>query len=175
MLTNKIQRLLVVFIWAICCASAAAAAPAAKAPPALLEQVQRLSELLRDGYAVLYPDATMVQQVTVSKGQQWALVAFSVEGYGGGNNHRQYFAVFSMEPDQSGVTFYSLLDVMRIGGKGWRSVVKLNAKVIGQAKNGATLISLDGLEVTTGDAPNFPSKKITISLLFKDGRLIEQN
>lgn len=55
-----------------------------------------------------------------------------------------------------------------------RAVGWLHAKVTRNAKSGDTLIALDALEVATEDAPNFPSKKITINLSLKNGRLVEQ-
>jgi hypothetical protein len=64
--------------------------------------------------------------------------------------------------------------VIPIAGKGWRGVMKLNAKVTRNPKRNEILIAFDGLEVTGDDAPNFPSKKVTIHLLLKDGRLVEQ-
>lgn len=154
----------------------AAAAPASiKAPKPLLAQVQRLSELLRDSYAVWYPDATMVQLVKGhAEDEGLALVVFTVEGFGGGNNHTQYFAAFTPETDEQGKQHFSLVDVIPIAGKGWRGVMKLNAKVTRNPKRNEILIAFDGLEVTGDDAPNFPSKKVTIYLLLKDGRLVEQ-
>ncbi len=151
------------------------AAPASiKAPKPLLAQVQRLTELLRDSYAVWYRDATMVQLVKVREGEELALVVFTVEGFGGGNNHTQYFAAFTPQTNEQGKQHFSLIDVVAIAGKGWRGVMNLNAKVTRNSKSNETLIVFDGLEVTGDDAPNFPSKKVTINLLLKGGRLVEQ-
>ena len=50
----------------------------------------------------------------------------------------------------------------------------LDAKVTRSPKSNEILIAFDGLEVAGGDAPNFPSKKVTINLLLKGGRLAEQ-
>ena len=63
---------------------------------------------------------------------------------------------------------------MAIGGKGWRGVDKLNAKTTENLKTQETTIVIDALEVSGDDAPNFPSKKITINLVQKAGRLFEQ-
>ena len=52
--------------------------------------------------------------------------------------------------------------------------MNLNAKVTENTKNNETFIAIDALAVAGDDAPNFPSKKITINLLIKGGRLIEK-
>jgi hypothetical protein len=152
---------------------------------------QNLMTLLSDGEAVGYSKFTMVQ--TVSDGtSKVALVVFSLEGFSGGNNWEQYFAVFLTENDEH----YRLIDVTHIGGGGWRTIEKLNAKTsknLGRAvyaglehwdkvsreanydlKNGAT-IEIDALENAGMDSPNFPSKKATIKLVIKQGRLYEQS
>lgn len=115
----------------------------------------------------------MVQFVKTGR-EELALAVFTVEGFGGGNYHTQYFAAFSIEPDGKGAQHFSLLDVVPIAGKGWRGVMDLNAKVSRGAKGGRTLISLDALEVSGDDAPNFPSKKATINIVLDGGRLAEQ-
>lgn len=144
-----------------------------KAPKPLLAQVQRLAELLRDSHATWYREATMVQFVKTG-GEEVALAVFTVEGFGGGNNHTQYFAAFSVEPDGQGAQHFSFLDVLPIAGKGWRGITNLSAKVSHDVKGRQTLISLDAFEVSGDDAPNFPSKKATIKLVLEGGRLAEQ-
>ena len=151
-----------------------AAPVSVKAPKPLLAQVQRLTELLRDSYAVWFSDATMVQFAKVPEGEELVIVMFTIEGFGGGNNHTQYFAAFSPETDEKGKQHFSLIDVIPIAGKGWRGVMDLDAKVTRSPKSNEILIAFDGLEVAGGDAPNFPSKKVTINLLLKGGRLAEQ-
>lgn len=161
----------------LCLASSAlvAAAPAPiKAPKPLLAQVQRLGELLRDSSAVWVADSTLVQFVKPHDGDELALVVFTVEGFGGGNNHTQYFAVFNAEKDAKGKLHYSLIDFMPIAGKGWRGIANLNAKVTRNQQGSETYMAIDAFEVAGNDAPNFPSKKVTINLVLKDGRLIEQ-
>lgn len=169
-----IRRLVVLLLCVISSAVVAAAPVSIKAPKPLLAQVHRLTELLRDSYAVWYPDATMVQLVKVHEGEELALVVFTVEGFGGGNNHTQYFAAFTPETDEKGKQHFSLIDVIPIAGKGWRGVMNLSAKVTRNPKSNETLIAFDGLDVAGDDAPNFPSKKVTINLLLKGSRLVEQ-
>ena len=116
----------------------------------------------------------MVQFVKPREGEEIVLVVFTVEGFGTGNNHTQYFAVFSPETDEKGKQHFSLIDVMPVAGKGWRGVMNLNAKVTRGSKSNEAFIAIDALEVAGDDAPNFPSKKVTINLLLKGGRLVEQ-
>ena len=116
----------------------------------------------------------MVQFAKVREGEELVFVVFTVEGFGGGNNHTQYFAAFTPETDEKGNQHFSLIDVIPIAGKGWRGVMTLNAKVTRNPKSNETLIAFDGLEVAGDDAPNFPGKKVTINLLLKGGRLVEQ-
>lgn len=168
-------RQLLIFVLCIVTSGLVSAAPASiKASKPLLAQVERLIELLRDSYAVGYPDATMVQLLKGGEGEELALVVFTIEGFGGGNNHTQYFAAFIPQTNEKGKQHFSLIDVMPIAGKGWRGVMNLKAKVTKNPKTGETLIAFDGLEVAGDDAPNFPSKKVTINLLLKGGRLVEQ-
>lgn len=167
-----IRRLLVLYI--ISSVLVAATPATFKAPKPLLAQVRRLTDLLRDSYAVGYPDAAKAHFVKIGEGKELALVVFSIEGYGGGNNWTEYFAVFGGETNEKEEQYFSLIDVMPIGGKGWRSVNTLNAMVTRNPKGTETLIALDGLEVAGDDNMNNPSKKITINLLLKGGRLVEQ-
>jgi hypothetical protein len=108
------------------------------------------------------------------KGRKLSLVVFTVEGFGGGNNHTQYLAGFSVDTGEKGKQHFSLLDVVPVAGKGWRGVVSLDAKVSRNPRSTETLIAIDALEVTGNDAPNFPSKPIKVNFLIKGGRLVEQ-
>ena len=168
----KIGPLLICFSLASTLATAAPASP--KVPKPLRAQIQRLTELLSDGHAVGYPDATLVQRIKRRTHDEIVLVIFTIEGFGGGNNHTQYFAVFTSETNEKGKEHFKLVDVMAIGGKGWRGVDKLNAKTMENLKTQEIAIVIDALEVSGDDAPNFPSKKITINLVQKAGRLFEQ-
>lgn len=165
-------RLALALLFATLASLSVAAAPA-KPPKPLLAQIQRLGELLRDSHAVLYPEATQVQFVSPRKGEEMALTVFTVEGFGGGNSHVQYLAAFSTETSDQGKPHYTLIDVVQIAGKGWRGIPTLAARLAPGPARGETLIMLDALEVTADDAPNFPSKKITVTLSLKGGRLTE--
>lgn len=149
------------------------AAPAT-APKPLLDQVQRLTELLRDSRASGYPDATLVQFITPAGGQPLVLVVFTVEGFGGGNNHTQYLAVFRPDPDAAGAEpHFTLQDVMPIGGKGWRAITTLDAKARQDARTGVTTLTMQALAVGDNDAPNFPSRKTVVRVVLNKGRMAE--
>lgn len=151
--------------------SFAAGPPIAQKP--LLAQVERLTELLRDSHAVGSPQATMAQAFDLRAERQLVLVVFTVEGFGGGNNHSQYLAVFETDVDAK-PPHYGLIDVIHIAGKGWRNIEKLNARVSPPPKGGEISIDIDALDVGLEDPPNFPSKKSVIRIALTQGRLIER-
>jgi hypothetical protein len=146
------------------------AAPPQKIPTEMIAQVAHLTELLRDSYAAGYPEATMYQSLRFKNGDI-ALVVFTLEGFGGGNNHQQFLAVFYPEHEQ-GKHHFVFADVIQIGGKGWRSLQSLNAKAT-KLKNNGIIITLPALENGPDDAPNFPSVNTQVSLTLKDGKLSE--
>lgn len=143
-------------------------------PPALLEQVQRLSELLRDGYASWYREATETQTLQPDAGQTLLLVLFTVEGFGGGNRHTQYLAAFEAGEGAGGKPYYMLLDVIAIGGKGWRAIEKLQARAARGRTPGEIVLSLPAKVVGPDDAPNFPGRPASVRLSLRDGRFSEQ-
>lgn len=153
--------------------SFAYASPDNKVPVAMVKQVAHLTELLRDSYAVGYPEATMYQSLHFKNGTDIALAVFTVEGFGGGNNHQQFLAVFYPENEQ-GKQHFVFGDVMQIGGKGWRSIESLQAKA-SQLNSRHYVITLPALENGPDDAPNFPSIKSKISVTLKDGKLSENH
>lgn len=154
----------------ICCLTAAQAWAAT--PKALEAQVEHLATLLSDGFAVGYPEATQTQVLSRYGHETTTLAVFTLEGFGGGNNFRQYLAAFSSE-NETGKPYYSLLDVIPIGAGGWRSIVGLQAKMAGRTKQGGVLFTMPMMENLSDDAVNFPSKKASIRLLLENGRLRE--
>lgn len=140
--------------------------------PALVAQVERLMLLLSDAYAVGYPQSIYVQRVTTKQEKQLALTLFSVEGFFDGNGHTQYLAAFDRELNEEGDEHFRLLDVMPIGGKGWRGIDTIAAK-FGDTPEGALLIILQGLGNGEQDAPNFPTQPVTVEVTLKGDRLIE--
>ncbi len=114
----------------------------------------------------------MAQAIDLRGGRQLALAVFTVEGFGGGNNHSQFLAVFETD-DETKPPHYSLIDVIHIAGKGWRGIEKLNARVFQPPKSGDINVEIDALEVGPDDSPNFPSNKTVIRLVLSQGRLTE--
>lgn len=164
-------------IAALACVTFAAAAGATADPPlvrkALLAQVERLTRLLSDAHASGNPAAAKIQVLTPRDGQQWVLSLFVVEGQGGGNSFTQFLAVF--ETDTTGkVPYYTLVDVIPVGGKGWRLIEKLDARATPSADGAEVALSFAAMAVTENDAPNFPKRKTAVHLVLKDGRLIER-
>lgn len=137
----------------------------------LNEQIVHLTELLKDHQAQSYPQATMSVRAKNAQGEDFVLAVFTIEGFGGGNNFTQYLAAFSPEKADNGKLRLTLLDVISIGGRGGRTINQLKPAIT--FNKTATHIALPALEVTENDAPNFPSKKIMIQFILKNGRLLE--
>lgn len=151
----------------------ASAAPPAP-PRALAEQVGRLVELLRDSHATGYPDATLTQTLKLGPDRELVAAVFTIEAFGGGNNHTQFLALFEHETGATAKQeHYSLVDVLPIGGKGWRAVHKLELTAQHDAGSGRTTLALPALERKPEDAANFPSKPVTVKLVLDGGRLTE--
>lgn len=149
---------------------AVAGPPLAQKP--LMVQVDRLTELLKDSHAAGYPPATMLQAIDLRGGRQLVLAVFTVEGFGGGNNHSQYLAVFDTDAEAR-PPYYTLIDVIRIAGKGWRGIEKLDARVSQTSKDGDLGIEIDALDVGHEDGPNFPGRKSVIRVALVQGRLVD--
>jgi len=142
-------------------------------PKALVSQVERLTQLLKDSHATGFPPAAMAQNVKLNPYQEGVIVVFTIEGFGGGNNHSQYLALFEIDSDDKTKPYYTLLDVIHVGGKGWRGIERLNARITPISKGGDLAIDIDALEVGPEDAPNFPSKKMVIRLALHNKRINE--
>ncbi|MFS2124127.1 hypothetical protein [Pseudomonas sp. Pseusp97] len=168
-------RLLPAGLLLACTLSHAAEQPAVPKP--LEEQVSRLVELYKDSFATGYPEATHVQTLKAGD-SEFILAVFTIEGFDMGNNYNQYLAVFSSTPNEEGQEHYSLLDAMQIGGGGWRSVEKLDARLVADPSGKRTLIDIPVMENSEDDAPNFPSRTGVIHLSLEGSqtpRLTEQN
>ncbi|MBV7585301.1 hypothetical protein KW851_20895 [Pseudomonas sp. PDM33] len=147
-------------------------------PKPLEEQVGRLVELYKDSFATGHPEATRVQTLKSGPVGELTLAVFTIEGFDMGNNYSQYLAVFSSTPNEEGQEHYSLLDAMQIGGGGWRSVEKLDARLVVDPAGKRTLIDIPVMENTDDDSPNFPSRAGVIHLALEGSqtpRLVEQN
>jgi hypothetical protein len=191
------SKLLIVCLWFAFAFSNIAFAAQVAPPKELVSQIKILFELLSDGQAVGYEKFVEVQAIKRDKLDEVYLVTFSMEGFGGGNNWQQYFAIFSKNSPDQEESHYTLIDVMHIGGGGWRTIEKLDAKTSSNLvdvvdlgaehwneayikdektkndlRNGAT-IRLEALENSGMDSPNFPSKKAVVRLVLKKGRIQE--
>ncbi|QDL52754.1 hypothetical protein [Rhodoferax aquaticus] len=166
------MRLLITLLCLVSPLSAAFAVGPPLAQKPLLLQIQRLTDLLRDSQAVGYPNATMAQAIELQSGRQLVLAVFTIEGFGGGNNHSQFLAAFETDTETK-PTHYRLLDVIKVAGKGWRGIEKLNARVLQAPKSQDIRVEIDALEVGPDDPPNFPSIKTVVRLVISKGRLTE--
>ncbi len=157
------------------CTVAHSAEPA-PLPKALEVQVERLVALVKDSYATGYPEAAMTQTLNTGEESQVTLVVFTVEGFGMGNNYSQYLAAFTPDENEEGVPYYSLLDVVRIGGDSWRAIETLDAKLVSDPAGEQTLIDIPAMENTADDQANSPSKAVVIHLSLEGSqtqRLVE--
>lgn len=149
------------------------AALADPAPAGLRAQLERLSMLVSDGYAVGLLDETQTQRFNVGADDEMLLALFVVEGHGGGNAYLQYLAAFTPGTDAAGKPWYMLVDFLPVGGKGWRALESLAPRVTKASAGAATRLAFDVLEVAGDDAPNFPTHRAILTLELRDGRLRE--
>ncbi|RZA32539.1 MAG: hypothetical protein EOP92_25500 [Lysobacteraceae bacterium] len=150
-------------------------APAHAVEPALLDaQLKRLAALLGDSYATAYPERAQVQTFSRPAGQNLSLALFTIEAYGGGNNHRQYLAVFEEDVDETGRRGHFMLrGVTQVGAKGWRAVPVMQAEARFDEASGTAHFVVPALVNAPGDAANFPSKKVDIRLVLDRSGLSE--
>jgi hypothetical protein len=139
----------------------------------IARRLEQLAVLLSDGYAVLGEQRDGVRFGPLLPDQGHTAVAvFSLEGFRKSNSHNDYLAVFAHVVNETGELDdphepYRLLDVMQIGGKGWRSFATPPGRVE------AGVIRLDGLKYAESDALCCPSLPFTARFRFENGRLSE--
>lgn len=148
-------------------------APATAAPSALSAQLEHLSALVSDGYAVGLVEDAQTQTVNAGADDEMLLALFVVEGHGGGNGYVQYLALFTPGRDASDRPWYTLVDFLPVGGKGWQAIEDFAPRVSKPGKDGATRFDFDVKRVAGDDAPNFPSHAATLSLELHNGRLVQ--
>jgi hypothetical protein len=126
----------------------------------VVEKLTTLISLLRDGYAHEYKEARGIHIFRTSAGSSVAVAIFTIEGFADGNNYSQFMAVFATlgtklegQPPRP----LSLLDVMAVGGKGWRSVDPKNVLI--SSRGDEISINLDTREYAPQDPMCCPSKK----------------
>jgi hypothetical protein len=142
-------------------------------PEPLIFQLQRLAKLYGTWNEIEEVDGRMLQTVARGPNDEIALAVFGVQRYGASNRTMQYFAVFVPEKKDPYPQHFRLVDVMRVGDLGSRSIDRLDAKVAHDPKTGETSIAIPALENSKGDAANAPGKKVIIQLRLKNGRLAE--
>lgn len=136
-------------------------------------KVEQLAALLTDGYAVLGEQQDEVRFGILLPDRGHAAVAvFSLEGFRKSNSHNDYLAVFAHVVNETGELDdphvpYRLLDVMQIGGKGWRSFSKAPLRIE------PGLITMEGLTYAKIDPLCCPSIPFTTAFQMQDGRLQE--
>ncbi len=160
---------------AVLACTACLAMPAQAVQPMPLEaQLKRLAGLLGDSYATPYPEQAQLQSFSGPHGEKLVLALFTIEAYGGGNNHRQYLAVFEDEADESGPRGHHMLrGVTQVGAKGWRAVRTLQAEARFDKESGTAQFLVPAIVNTPSDAANFPSKPASIRLLLDRSGLAE--
>ena len=147
-------------------------------PKPLEEQVGHLIALLKDSYATGRAELAEVQTLKIGSDSQVTLALFNIEAFGMGNNYRQYLAAFSSSVKEKNEVYYSLLDVIQIGGDGWRAIERLNATLVSDPKGKQVLIDIPVMVNTPGDSVNTPSKAEVIHLSLGEARphrIVERN
>lgn len=166
---------LITFVLLLACLISAYSYAKSQIPKALEAKVNTLISVISDGAATGYSKSISVQTLSGKFNQEITLVLFTIEGFGGGNNWSQYLAAFDSEYTVDDQKFdYALNDFIRIGGKGWRSIPNLNAKLLPQKNHQTLLLSIPAMENSEDDGPNFPSKKTQVILEFKNHRFYER-
>lgn len=124
------------------------------------DKIATLVKLLSDGYAEEYKEARGIHIFHAPMGSTIAVAVFTIEGFGAGNNHTQFMAVFATQGEElkeRSPRMPSLLDVAAVGGKGRRSV---DFKDISMDNRGQDVaINLDTQEYAPDDPMCCPSRK----------------
>lgn len=165
----RLRHLLLCLLLSAPSLSAHADAPSA----ALAIQIERLVELLGDSYSSGYPEASLYRLAAPQQTDSPAFAVFTVEGYGGGNGHLQYLAAFQRGQGRDGKEHYQFLDVVRIGGKGFRSIHDIDALELLPA--GGMRVHLSGMANSAEDAPNFPSQPLQLQRDLIQGRFLGES
>jgi hypothetical protein len=117
------KKSLFAILLCLLCGATIAEPKAQKVPKGLQPQIRHLTELLIDSYAEGRPNGTIVQMVKLRGDEELALAILEIQGEGGGNTYTQYFAVFDFDTNSFNKrSHFRLLDVIPIGGKGWRNI-----------------------------------------------------
>jgi len=147
--------------------------PALAAEPNTVEAAtEALVAILTDSAATEYTDARQIHYPAGKTGM--ALVFFTLESFGGGNNSTYYLAVFepswkdeAQETTAETIDKYRLVGYLPVGGDGWRSVDF--ADVVFEKDQ----ITIKTEEYADNDAMCCPSKPGTATFKLENNRLTE--
>lgn len=133
----------------------------------LNQRVSQIVDLLKDSYASEYPKARHIRIHNLSGDSKLAVVIFTIESFCLGNNWNQFMAVFYTlcETSEGHPQRFSLLDVMGVGGKGWRAVEGDKIDIAYDNRSNIATITLKTKEYGSEDAMCCPS--IESKVIFK--------
>ena len=151
----------------------AGAAVADQLPEPLVFQLRRLAVLYGSWDEIEEVDGRIIQTVPRGPNDEIVLTVFGVQRYGAATRTKQYVGVFVPEKKEPYAQHFRLVDVIRVDASGLRSIERLDAKVVFDAKSGETSIAVPALENAKGDATGVPGKKVAIQFQLKNGRLLE--
>jgi hypothetical protein len=166
----------VIFALILCAAgvsNTAAAFERVQWPGPLVEQVKRLIKLHGDAGALEDTDGRLIQQAQRGPGDDIVLAIVQVRGIQGAQRYTQVLAVFKPEQVSGGVQHFRLIDFIRVGELGRRTVQAVEAQVAHDPATGETAIALQALEPVK-EAPDSPGRKVGIQLRLKNDRLAEE-
>ena len=134
---------------------------------AILQEVDRLVSLMSDGPASLVEEASLIKYVSCLSGmdsKEAAIVLFNIESFGGGNNSRQFMAIFSRGIKDGGYPDWPfhewrLYGVTKVGSDWDRWFSEINCK-----ENRITLSGVSWIEGK--DAHCCPSGTVQADFLF---------
>lgn len=133
----------------------ALASPAGSMPAELRAKSAGLIALMSDRHAKASEPIIVGYASSQGEGDKnAALVSFTLESMGGGNQYFQYLAAFEKEDEGAqGTARYRLIGVIAMGGKAWRSVDPRSARVRGDR------VEFDALEYAPSDPFCCPTRK----------------
>lgn len=132
---------------------------------AVNDQLDVIVQKMKDGdlHAVEYRKARRVHSIDVDgDGVPDTVVFFTIEGFAGGNNYTSYMTVFKGQG-----TRFEPLDTIVVGGKGL-GAVSYSKPVL---RNGHLVV--ERMEYVDSDARCCPSRKTSVTISIRDGKLIE--
>lgn len=142
------------------------------AEPNMVETAtEALVAILTDSVSTEFTDARQIHYPAGKTGV--ALVLFTIEGFGGGNNSTYYLAVFEpswkddAENTPETIDKYRLVGYLPVGGNGWREVDF--ADVVFEKDQ----ITIKTKEYASNDAMCCPSKPGTATFKLESNRLTE--